>query len=322
MLHKLPPFLRGIITFTVMIFNTLFWSVPLFAVTLVRLVPVASWQRWCRHTAVAIAEAWITINSATFDRIHRSDWDARGIDGLRPDDWYMIVANHQNWADIFVLQRVFNRRIPFIRFFLKQELIWYPVIGQAWWALDFPFMKRYSRDYLKRHPEKRGQDLLTTQKACAKFQDTPATILNFLEGSRFTPEKHARQNSPYRHLLRPRAGGLAFALAAMNGRVQTILNVTLAYPDGSPSFWRFLCGDLRRVIVQVRKMPVPAEAITGDYQNDPFFREWFQTWVNELWEAKDDELARLLGEQTAVAQTSEAASEQIQTTAPLKKKPG
>ncbi len=66
----------------------------------------------------------------------------QGVDSLHQRGWYLVSSNHQSWVDILVLQRIFHGRIPFLKFFLKQELIWVPVIGLAWWALDFPFMKR------------------------------------------------------------------------------------------------------------------------------------------------------------------------------------
>ena len=68
---------------------------------------------------------------------------------LRVDGHYLVLANHQSWVDIPVLQRVFNRRIPLLRFFLKRQLFWVPVLGLAWWALDFPFMRRSTRAEIK-----------------------------------------------------------------------------------------------------------------------------------------------------------------------------
>jgi 1-acyl-sn-glycerol-3-phosphate acyltransferase len=189
----------------------------------------------------------------------RTEWDVQGIAGLDPHNWYLVNSNHQTWADIFVLQHLFNRRIPLLKFFIKDQLKWVPVMGLAWWALDFPFMRRHSEEYLKLHPEMRGKDQAATRKACEKFALIPTSVMNFLEGTRFTPAKHQRQQqSPYRHLLKPKAGGIALALNAMGDRFRAILDVTIVYPDGAPNFWEFLCGRLRRVIVRVQILPVPA----------------------------------------------------------------
>jgi 1-acyl-sn-glycerol-3-phosphate acyltransferase len=170
-----------------------------------------------------------------------------------------------------------------------------PIMGLAWWALDFPFMRRHSEAYLKQHPEMRAKDQESTRRACAKFALIPTSVTNFMEGTRFTPAKHARQQSPYRYLLKPKAGGVALALNAMGGKFQSVLDVTIVYPEGIPGFWSFLCGRLRRVIVRVRSVPIPAALLHGDYGSDPAFREAFAKWVQQLWQDKDAQIAALLG---------------------------
>ena len=100
----------------------------------------------------AIATAWIAGNSGWMRLTQRTQWDVAGIDGLDYRGWYMVNCNHQSWVDILVLQHLLNRRIPLLKFFLKQQLIYVPVIGLAWWALDFPFMRRHSDAYLKAAP--------------------------------------------------------------------------------------------------------------------------------------------------------------------------
>jgi 1-acyl-sn-glycerol-3-phosphate acyltransferase len=167
-------------------------------------------------------------------------------------------------------------------------------MGLAWWALDFPFMRRHSEEYLKLHPEMRGKDQAATRKACEKFALIPTSVMNFLEGTRFTPAKHQRQASPYRHLLKPKAGGIALALNAMGDRFQAILDVTIVYPDGAPNFWEFLCGKLKRVIVRVQILPVPAHLMQSDYSGDAATREAFAVWVRQLWQDKDAQISRLL----------------------------
>ena len=171
-----------------------------------------------------------------------------------------------------------------------------PLLGLAWWFLDYPFMKRHSRQTLERRPELRGEDLATTRKACEKFRHTPVSVLNFLEGTRFTKAKHAAQGSSYRHLLLPKAGGMAFVLDAMGGALRSLLDVTIVYPNGTPTFWDFLTGGLDRVIVHVEETKIPSDMLDGDYLEDPVFRERVQEWVRGLWEKKDDRIAALLAE--------------------------
>jgi 1-acyl-sn-glycerol-3-phosphate acyltransferase len=206
----------------------------------------------------------------------------------------MVNCNHQSWVDILVLQHLLNRRIPLLKFFLKQQLIWVPVMGLAWWALDFPFMRRHSEEFLKKHPEMRGRDQETTRKACEKFSLVPTSVMNFLEGTRFTAAKHARQQSPYRHLLKPKAGGLALALNAMGDKFQAILDVTIVYPDGVPTFWHFLQGRMRRVVVRARVLPIPLALVHSDYTASAESRAAFQAWVQQLWRDKDAQIDALL----------------------------
>ena len=178
----------------------------------------------------------------------------QGIHGLDPRGWYLVNCNHQSWADILVLQHLFTRRIPLLKFFLKQQLVWVPVMGLAWWALDFPFMRRHSEEVLNKHPKLRSKDRETTRRACEKFSLIPTSVMNFCEGTRFTQVKHQRQRSPYRHLLKPKAGGIALALNAMGDRFHAVLDVTIVYPDGAPDFWQFLSGRMKRARVRVQTL--------------------------------------------------------------------
>ena len=286
---NLQHHLRASLVYVLIIVHTLVLIIPLIAVTVLKLLlPLRPAQVACARILAWIAELWCAINDVIIrlisrPRLHR---DIRA--ELHNDRWYLITANHQSWADILVLQSLFNRRIPFQKFFLKKELIWVPFLGLAWWALDFPFMKRHSKEELERRPELRGTDLETTRRACEKFQDFPTSVMNFFEGTRFTREKHQAQQSPYAHLLRPRAGGTAFALNAMGGTLRTLLDVTIIYPTQAPlSLTAFLGGAIRDVHVVVREREIPDWVAQGDYESDPEFRARFQDWINGLWEEKD-----------------------------------
>ncbi len=295
MLNFLPAPLIGLIASLLLALNALFWVPILLLFAIVKLVlPFKVVRLLIDPVLVAIAEAWISCNSGWMALTQRTRWDVEGIAGLDLHNWYLVNSNHQTWADIFVLQHLFNRRIPLLKFFIKDQLKWVPVMGLAWWALDFPFMRRHSEEYLKLHPEMRGKDQAATRRACEKFALIPTSVMNFLEGTRFTAAKHQRQQSPYRHLLKPKAGGIALALNAMGDRFQAILDVTIVYPDGAPNFWDFLCGRLRRVTVRVQILPVPQHLMQSDYGADATTREAFSLWVQQLWQDKDAQIARLL----------------------------
>jgi len=293
MLDLIPGPIRGIVSLVGYTLNTLFWCALLFCVAVLKaIVPHKGWRRQCNRILNLIASRWIATNNLNLQVMNHIHWDVRGLEALRAGNWYLVLSNHQSWVDILVLQRIFHRRIPFLKFFIKQELIWMPVLGLAWWALDFPFVKRYSRAVLERKPHLKGKDLEITRKACRKFRDIPVSIMNFAEGTRFTRAKHRRQQSPYAHLLRPRSGGIAFVLNAMGEQMTSILDVTIVYPQGAVSFWDMLCGRLRDVIVRVREIPV-TEKLKGDYFNDDAYRSWFQEWLNQLWHEKDARIAAI-----------------------------
>jgi 1-acyl-sn-glycerol-3-phosphate acyltransferase len=287
--------IKGVVTFALMAVNVVAWCLMLFTVALAKfLVPIPAWRRWTSRVMTALAEGWIGTNNAIFRLMGSLPLDARGLEGLSTREWYLVVSNHRSWVDILVLQAVFNRRIPFLKFFLKQQLIWVPFLGLAWWALDFPFMRRYTAAHLAKHPEDRGKDLEATRRACEKFRLIPTSVMNFVEGTRFTPAKHAAMKSPYRHLLPPRAGGVSFVLSAMGGMLNSKLDVTIAYTTGTPTLWDLCCGRVGRVIVDVRRRPIEAWLSAGDYSEDPAFRARFQAWLAAVWTEKDALLEGLL----------------------------
>lgn len=297
MLGFLPPFLRGCLALVLLVLNTLFWCALLFAAALVKLVlPFPAVRVRIDPVLNRIASLWIACNSGWMRLTQRTAWDVQGLEELRYEGWYLVNCNHQSWVDIFVLQHVLNGRVPLLKFFLKQELIWVPVIGLAWWALDFPFMQRHGKAELRRRPELRSQDAEATRRACAKFALVPTSVMNFAEGTRFTAAKHRAQESPYRHLLKPKAGALALALNAMGERFQSLVDATIVYPGGAPTFWQFLCGRSPRIVVRVREVPIPAAFCTGDYAGDKAFRVAFQRWLAQLWEDKDRQIDELLGQ--------------------------
>jgi 1-acyl-sn-glycerol-3-phosphate acyltransferase len=310
MLRFLPAPLRGVLSVLFLSINTVVCVAVLLPLSFAKLVvPVAGVRRRIDPLLNGIALFWSRMNTWWMTVVAQIRWDVRGVGALRRDHWYLVTANHQSWVDIFVLLKVFAPRIPMLKFFLKQELIWVPVIGLAWWALDFPFMRRHSEAFLRQHPERRGDDLVAIRRACERFALVPTAVMNFLEGTRFTPAKHARDGSGYKHLLRPKAGGIALALNAMGEQFHVLLDVTIFYPEGAPTFFEFLSGRMSRVVVDVRERQLAPELLGGNYAADPEFRARIQRWVGELWSEKDALLESLvLGERTKDAATGMTTS--------------
>jgi 1-acyl-sn-glycerol-3-phosphate acyltransferase len=291
----LPAWLIGSLSFVAFLLNTAVHFPFLLAAGVLRtLVPVPAIVTACRRTAHAIGASWIGTNVAGLKAGGRIEWQVTEPDGLSMDAWYLVTCNHRSWVDIVVVQWLFNRRIPMLKFFLKKELFWVPVLGLCWWALEYPFMKRYPRALLEKRPDLRGKDLDTTRRACERFRQMPVSVLNFLEGTRFSAAKAARQQSPYRHLLLPRAGGVAQVVSSLGDRLRAWLDVTIVYPDGTPSFWDLISGRIRRIRVHVQALPVDASWIGRDYDADPSFRAALQGFVSEVWAQKDARIAEML----------------------------
>jgi len=289
--------LRAIISQLIILPVTVTLLIPMLLVAFGKLLlPIPVVRRFCTHVVLGIAQSWAWCVVRVFRVLHHTRYEFSGDRDVDRRHSYLLICNHQSWVDIPVLLETFNNQLPFYRFFLKRELIWLPLLGVAFWALEYPFMKRYSKEYLEKHPEKRGEDLKATQKACERMRGIPATIINYPEGTRFTPVKHQRQDSPYRHLLRPKAGGISFALSSLGDQIDSILDVTIHYPDGIPGFWEFLANGVSRIQVHVRRVSIDPELRKGDYQNDPEFRARFQQWMNRLWEEKDQLLEEMKGQ--------------------------
>jgi 1-acyl-sn-glycerol-3-phosphate acyltransferase len=295
MLMRLPVWLRVSLELMLVSGSTFVHVLLLFVVTLFKaLLPMRTSRAVCSRVSSAIAENWIAVNSRMMAAFTRTHVRVIGNASLDPAGHYLVLANHQSWVDIPILQQVLNRRIPLPRFFVKSELFWIPLFGQGLWALDFPFMKRYTHEEIVRRPELAGRDIETTRRTCAKFHSIPVAVTNFVEGTRFTPAKHAAQKSPYRHLLRPKSGGVAFVIEAMGEGLQAILDLTLVYPAGRPTIIDLLANRVPEVLVDVCERPIPREFVGGDYQGDAAFRARFQTWMNALWEEKDANIQRML----------------------------
>lgn len=295
--------LIGVISIIVYFINTIFWVIPIVCLSFFKLIPIRPWRTLLSHLLDGCATSWISINTLIQSLSTPTQIEVTGAKGLSRKDWYLVISNHQSWVDILILQRIFNHKIPFLKFFLKKELIWVPFLGMAWWALDFPFMSRHSKSFLAKNPHLKGKDLQTTKKACEKFRNKPVSIMNFVEGTRYTPYKHQRQSSPFNYLLKPKAGGLAFVLGAMGNQLHKLLDVTIYYPQGIPTFWDFVCGKVPSIQVQIQILSVEellnSDAFAQDYFDNPAQRVKFQRWLNHLWQQKDATIDRLSAEKSS-----------------------
>ena len=277
----------GALSFFLIVINTLFWCSFLLSIAVLKLlVPIESWKRLCTKWIIAIGECWIFCNGLWIKLLHNPQWTVTGFDSLNQSDWYLAMANHQSWADIFILQGITNRKIPMLKFFMKDVLIWVPVIGLAWWALDMPFLKRYTEEQIKKNPSLRGKDVIEMKKSFGRFARYPVSIFSFSEGTRFTEAKRVSQDSPYDQLLRPKSGGIGLTLSTMP-YIKKALDFTIKYNSNYRTFWDFLCGRMSSVEIQVKIIDVPGNLVQKNYMEDEKFREELKEWLYSVWEEKN-----------------------------------
>ena len=297
----LPAPVVGALTFILMIGAVLFWGgAMIMPAALVKLIPYPPLRRACSRWAVAMASGFAATTQMIYRLLHPTQWQLDIRAQLDPKKNYLLVCNHQSWTDILILFDVLHRRVPLPRFFLKQQLMYVPIIGIGCWAMDFPFMKRHSREAIAANPALRNEDLEATRRACEIYKTEPVVLVNFLEGTRFTEAKRVQKQSPHRHLLRPKAAGMSFTLNAMGEQFDGIIDMTIAYnPTKKPLLWSWLSGDQDNLALHLDLLPIPPELMHGDYDSDARFRERFQHWVNELWQRKDARLERMLDQLSA-----------------------
>lgn len=289
----MPFVIQGSLAMLVISLSTVVISMVVLLLVIPKvLTPAGAARNAVARFSSAVGELWISINKAVISCYRSMEWDVELPPGLERDGRYLVLCNHQSWVDILVLQSCLNRRAPFMRFMLKRQLIWVPFIGLAWWALDFPFLRRYSRAELLKDPSLRDRDLQNAARACEKLKHIPVSMMSFPEGTRFTQAKHDAQNSPYTHLLRPRYGGLGQVLFSFGDAMREVIDVTIHYPDGIPTFWQFVSGQVRRISVHARLRPIDPALRGVDFRNHPEAKTRLKQWVDRLWEEKDQLLER------------------------------
>ena len=254
------------------------------------------------ETNIKITNSWLSVNNWLIEHILPNlKWDITIEEGLElsMQGRYLMTCNHQSWVDTTVNQYFGLTRMPLTRFFTKWELIFIPFVGQAFKILGFPMMKRHTKEQIAKNPELKTRDMEESRKACEQLLSQPFTLLNYLEGTRFTQEKHDQQQSPYKHLLKPKAGGLALALNILGDKIDALVDMTIVYPDGAPGYSDFWLGEVNHIAVNLRKIEIPGWVLNGNYEDDAEYRERFQQWVHALWTEKDQLIERMQQELAA-----------------------
>lgn len=278
--------------------NSLLVGIPVWTAGAIKIL---TGNQTADKTVLGIANYWIHTNNTLIDKVlPKIDFRLTMPDDLSVNGKYILLSNHQSWVDTTLIQYISENRLPLTRFFTKFELIYIPVVGQAFYFLDFPMMKRYSKSAIAKNPALKNRDILEAKRACELLMNKPFTLLNFVEGTRFTPKKHALQQSPYDNLLKPKAGGIALALGALGEKIDSVLDMTIVYPDGIPSYQDLWQGNISRIGVHIRHLSVPENLmqrlIAGKFQEDEQTKADMYEWLDKVWREKQQIMQQMLAE--------------------------
>ena len=307
-IHKRAPRLGKAVSLatatSVLMVNSFGGSIPLWLMGATKII---TGSQIADKTVISITNHWISSNNAVIDNIlPKKDWRISLPDDVNTQGKYLLVSNHQSWVDTSIVQYISEKRLPLTRFFTKFELIYIPVVGQAFYFLDFPMMRRHSKEAIVKNPALQGKDIEEAKRACTLLKNKPFTLLNYLEGTRFTVMKRDKQHSPYKNLLKPRAGGLSLAINALGDDMDGILDMTIVYPDGVPTYGDLWKGNIKRLGVDVRHIKMPDALFTtiqnGGYENDETVKAQMFDWVEDIWQQKDQRITDMLAEFTETAE--------------------
>ena len=296
MLSFLPAWLNICITLFLLIICTAAVSFAICAVAFLRLMCFGLWHKFFIRAANKCMRWWLFRIRKIMKITNNAEWNCEIPLSAEFSDSYILISNHISWLDTLVLAAVFADLRPVPKFFLKHSLLYVPFVGLACWGLDMPFLRRYSRTYLLKHPEKRFTDIETSREACKKFSGVPTMMVVFPEGTRFTPEKRDLSKSPYRHLMQPKPTTIAVALESLGRQFNKIIDVTLCYPDNPQTPFRdFLEGRLKKVCISIREIEI-TDDLRGSYLTDKKYKRSFSLWLKELWQSKEQKMSVMKGE--------------------------
>ncbi len=258
-----------------------------------KIIPGKARKKAIRAATVAFALTWPSQNHWVLRYLTGIHWQVTGRECMDLNKNYIVIANHQSWSDIPVLEEALYQRTGLSRYFIKKALLNTPLVGWICRALEFPAMHRFSKSMLLKNPNLKGKDTEATKQSCLRLAETHFSLNNFIEGTRFTVAKHRRQQSPYRYLLKPKAGGLAAAIDLLQDQVDSILNVTITYIGTPKTLWGVYTSQVQKIVIHIEEMAI-TPALIGNYEEDREFRVAFQAWLNAVWLQKDQRIAATL----------------------------
>lgn len=297
MLSFLPSPVLFIINIILIPLNSIVIATPIQLIGLLRLLlPFRPVVKALESTNYWLYRIWVFNNSWIIRLTNGIKWHLSGDQIPHIKRSCVVISNHMSWADIIIISCVFRGYIPVTKFFMKHSLIYIPFVGLACYALGMPFLRRYPREKLLKNPKLRETDIKNTKKACQRLLLTPSSLINFVEGTRYTPVKAKLARSQYRHLMPPKAASVAIALGEIGDHAECIFNTTLVYPYNrypNRPFIDLLKGRMRDVYADIRIIGISAKN-TGDYLGDKQYKHDITMKLRELWHEKDERIDEIL----------------------------
>ncbi len=294
MLHFLPFWILEIINIILLVFFTSLVSTLICIVAVIRIISCGFGHKLFIKTANFIMRCWLYSIKFTMWLTNDIKW-SKNI-AIKPEfnDSYVLVSNHLSWLDTLVVAAIFSNLRPVPKFFLKHSLLYVPFVGGACWGLDMPFLRRYPKSYLLKHPEMRFKDIETARQACEKFSGVPTMMAIFPEGTRYTKEKAEAANSTYEHLMQPKPTSIAVAIESLGMQFTKIIDLTICYPKNQNSpFHDFLKGKISNICIDIEEYPI-TEDLRGSYMTDKPFKRHFSSWLQNIWKNKDAKIGKMI----------------------------
>ncbi len=133
-------------------------------------------------------------------------------------------------------------------------------------------------------PEKKGKDLETTRKTCAKFRANPVGIFNLPKALGLRRANMPSRSRRFATLLKPKAGGIAFVLDAMGEQLKSLVNVTIHYPGGRPGYGTCSAARCRTWWCSLKRCRFQPSSSAGIMSRMRSIGWRSRGWINQLWE--------------------------------------
>ncbi|MDB9813890.1 acetyltransferase [Gammaproteobacteria bacterium] len=291
-MNKVKKSFIGVVTFLCILFILSFGVIVLSIINAPRLVPNKKLKKLLGHISNRIGSKIVELITASLQILHGLKWEFNIAEHLNTQTWYIAMSNHQSWADIFILLAAGHKKMPLLKFFMKKELQWIPIIYLVHKTIDMPFLNRHSQKQIQANPELKKLDYENAEIAAKRFSRNPSTAFSFAEGTRFTDEKHLAQASPYKNFLIPKIGALAIALKGMP-QVNELIDFTVIYSSKKRSAWDFLCGEMSQAKVYAKAYEIPSTLKGKNFDQEEEYRQEFKNFINKIWKEKQERYTEL-----------------------------